>query len=88
MEERTPPRKPKKPQGGAEPGVGHGCGGPGEWWEAVVTLMWREEKAERMLVEFCLLCLERQCLPATCRNLELWFQDVLEENQGTLAVLG
>ena len=26
--------------------------------------------------------------PATCRNLKLWFQDFLEENQGSLEVLG
>ena len=26
--------------------------------------------------------------PATCRNLELWFQDFLEENQGSLDVVG
>ena len=43
--------------------------------------------ASRVLCSACFALSDSVC-PATCRNLELWFQDVLEENQGTLAVLG
>ena len=56
VEEKTPPGKPKKPQGGAD------CGGGwvGRAWGAVegawvVVLLWQEEEVERMLIEFSVL---------------------------------
>ena len=43
--------------------------------------------ANRVLCSACFPLGDSAC-PATCRNLELWFQDFGEENQGSLDVLG
>ena len=85
MEKKTPPRKPKKPQGGGW--VGRAWGVVGGSGGADVAGGGSRKDANRVLCSACFPLGDSAC-PATCRNLELWFQDFGEENQGSLDVLG
>ena len=68
-------------------GEGLGSGGRGVGGGAVVAGGGSRKDANRVLRSACFALGDSAC-PATCRNLELWFQDLGEENQGSLDVLG